>query len=117
MEDNMKEPYIHQRGGTWHYRRRVPSRLVELIGKVEWKTTLKTSDRKKAVRAAHMLTLQYDAEIKLAEDRLAREQSAKALKLTDEQVTNLSLLHFRDLAKEAETWMMRDQGRDFPTTP
>lgn len=113
MKDDMQEPYIHQRGSTWHYRRRVPSRLVELIGKVEWKTTLKTSDRKKAVRAAHMLTLQYDAEIKLAEDRLAREQSAKALKLTDEQVTNLSLLHFRDLAKEAETWMMREQNRDF----
>jgi len=113
MKDDMKEPYICLRGSIWHYRRRVPLRLAEIIGKAEWKTSLKTPDRKKAARMAHMLTLQYDAEIELAEQKLARKHPGEALHLTDEQVTNLSLLHFRDLAKEVEAWMMRDQGRDF----
>jgi len=102
MKDDMKEPYICLRGSIWHYRRRVPSRLAQIIGKAEWKTTLKTPDRKKAARMAHMLTLQYDAEIELAEQKLARQHPrqnmSEALHLTDEQVTNLSLLHFQGLA-------------------
>ena len=76
----------------------MPSRLAQIIGKAEWKTTLKTPDRKKAARMAHMLTLQYDAEIELAEQKLARQHPSESLHLSDEQVTNLSLLHFRGLA-------------------
>ena len=62
------ERYLHWRPekGRWWFRRRVPGKLVEIIGKAEWRQTLTAQSRPEAQREAIRLLDETNRIINLA---------------------------------------------------
>ena len=59
---------LHTRGNSpnFHYQRKVPTQLREIIGKSHWREALKTSDRALAINKRNALNIVTDAEIEAA---------------------------------------------------
>lgn len=75
------------RGGTYHYRRRVPSDIQDLVGRAFWKQSLKTTSLREAEKKARALGAHYDRGIQVLReltdiDRLkVRTETLQALQL------------------------------------
>jgi integrase len=53
--------HLQKRGGTWYYHRRVPSHLVEKLGKQVIKASLRTTDKREAKRLRALHDVESDA--------------------------------------------------------
>ncbi|WP_240206603.1 site-specific integrase [Vibrio sp. CyArs1] len=76
----MATPHKHPRTGVYYFRMAVPKQLVPLIGKTEFKTSLKTKDFKEAKRVFGSHLEQAHKQIDLAKLKLSNSPSVE---LTD----------------------------------
>lgn len=107
VSDVAKTPYLHQTPKGWKLRRRVPSHLIEVVGKKEWIKRLGGKSRKEAEKQARVFAVFTDQEIEGAEQRLNSEHlSATSVSegnepgftdfLTSEMLNNLVDGYFRE---------------------
>lgn len=98
----MTHPHLELRGRVHWYRRRIPLDLVSAYGSArEIRHSLRTSDRKEAVRLARLRSVELDNEF----ERKRRERAAlevpqpvwEDLELTSEQIRRLCLLWQRSV--------------------
>lgn len=52
--------YLTRRDGRYSYRRRFPSDVAEVVGRVEFRKALGTADRSEALRLAHIVSVEFD---------------------------------------------------------
>ncbi|MBI2254388.1 MAG: tyrosine-type recombinase/integrase [Proteobacteria bacterium] len=77
MGFRMASPWLHPKTGVWYYRRVVPTALRPIIGKTEYRISLKTKDLKEAKRRYPDAAAKVDAALVAAEGgpvRLTNEQ-------------------------------------------
>ncbi len=69
-------PKIRVRGTVYHYRRRVPPKLVPIMGQTEIVRSLETSSAREARRRASIMCVQTDRAFQQMSVSLAQEQVA-----------------------------------------
>lgn len=94
-----RPPYLQLRGNMWWFRLRVPDRLRPIVGKLEVRRSLKTSNYAEAVKLGRIERMKVDAEFDDAEIALSRSRpsvggKAQLVALTTEQVWNLATRWF-----------------------
>ena len=52
--------YLSRREGRYHYRRRFPLPVAELLGRSEYRKALGTADRAEALRLARQVSVEFD---------------------------------------------------------
>lgn len=111
MKDDMpSQLYLTRRGDVYQFRRKVPPELIPVLGKREFKRSLKTGDRREAERRARVEALKSDREIVEARRKLGpdiRSQSSDTLApslpdLTDEQIKHVGSVYYAHLLDEDE---------------
>lgn len=76
----MAQPtYLARVGDRWYYERRVPTKLIPLIGQWRWRKSLATGDQRDAQRKARRLAAQHDRDIEQAERKLAMSPAERAV--------------------------------------
>jgi hypothetical protein len=80
----MSDKYLTLKGGTYHYRRRVPTQLVCLIERPFWRESLHTGDITEARRQGARLNVDAEHQIDNASAELQRQRSTLA-RLTREE--------------------------------
>ena len=87
----MSHPHLETRGGVHWYRRRIPHDLIPAYGgKREFRRSLKTSDRKEAIRLARLQSVELDGEFE--RKRKERGPLQTPTELTDENIRRLCTL-------------------------
>jgi len=87
----MSHPHIETRGSVHWYRRRIPHDLISAYGgQREIRHSLKTSDKKAAIRLARLKSVELDGEFERKRSELAASQTPT--ELTDEQIRRLCAL-------------------------
>lgn len=87
----MSNPHLETRGGVHWYRRRIPHDLISAYGgKREFRRSLKTSDRKEAIRLARLQSVELDGEFE--RKRKERGPLQTPTELTDENIRRLCTL-------------------------
>lgn len=64
--------HLMERGGIWYYKRRVPKRLVPVLGKPSIRYSLKTADRATAIKLRALEDVKTDVLFEEAEKHLAQ---------------------------------------------
>jgi hypothetical protein len=98
-------PYLQRRGNVWRFRMRVPDALQSIIGKKEFRVSLKTENLREATRLAQMEALKAGTAFDLAKRTLAmRAGNAPQKELTEAEARS-----------PAEQWLHSREGQDaFP---
>lgn len=71
-----KPPHTERRGGQWWFRRRVPDQLVPIIGRAEFRESLRTSDMEVARTRAAFRDAEVAIEFEKAKAALRQQQVA-----------------------------------------
>ena len=68
-----KPPHTERRGNQWWYRRRVPTQLTLILGRTEYRESLKTSDMEVARTRAAFKDAEVAVEFEKAKEQLKRQ--------------------------------------------
>ncbi len=97
--------------GSWHYRRRVPKAVAEIIGKGEFKGKLGDSERE-ALASYPRFHAQVEQTIATALERKAREGAADRGEVTERQAYEVAQERAAVLAPEGTSWLHRDAAAE-----
>nr|WP_321461081.1 DUF6538 domain-containing protein [uncultured Cohaesibacter sp.] len=78
MTDVAETKHLQKRGETWHYYRRVPTKLIPILEKTFIKVSLGTTDLKEARKRRNIKDVEFDAMMAGAEAHL--ESSSDTVK-------------------------------------
>lgn len=78
MDDVSRNLHLMKRGETWYYKRRVPERLVPVLGRPFIRRSLKTADRATAIKLRAIEDVKTDSLFEEAEKRLAQSIAHRA---------------------------------------
>ncbi|WP_291010107.1 DUF6538 domain-containing protein [Hydrogenophaga sp.] len=107
-----KPPRTERRGGQWQYRRRVPTKLVSILGFSEYRESLHTPDMDVARIRAAIRDAEVTVELKAASEQLKKQQAdctKTPIKLTPE-----ALAYIRDAVKAHVLQVDEDFRRSGP---
>ncbi|MEM7176756.1 MAG: DUF6538 domain-containing protein, partial [Pseudomonadota bacterium] len=91
-----KANHIWKRNGVFYVRKRVPTHLVQTLGRAEINKSLKTSDYREAKRRAVSELEKFELSFELAEKELAKGSPGKPSKIEE--------LSLRDLIGMVDQW-------------
>jgi len=111
--------YLIRRNGRYSYRRRYPSEVAEVIGKMEFVKALGTADRTEAARLARQVSVRFDNECEIALRTLA-ETPAEPSESTDEKtppasnadVTQSVLARLPGIIRTATEFVIAEQAQN-----
>ncbi|PZO78279.1 MAG: hypothetical protein DI629_12430 [Mesorhizobium amorphae] len=95
-----RDPRMILRGNTWHLRVKVPEALRPLVGKVEFRKSLKTSNLAEARRLLPLELVKVDAEIAAARRKLAAKP-VSTLSRSEMEHLAVELFHKREAKRLA----------------
>lgn len=90
-----KPPYTERRGNQWWYRRRVPTPLVSVLRKSEYRESLRTSDVGVARTRAAMRNAEVEVELELVRASLKRPPAPSKAPIVPVTLTPESLRYIR----------------------
>ena len=105
--------YLSRRDGRYHYRRRFPADVAELVGRAEFRKALGTADRTEALRLARQVSVEFD---RICSDALApatgsAQGQAEAISTVDAQAVLRGLRDVVDRVTTAAVEAMHPRGR------
>lgn len=96
--------------GVYYARKKVPSRLVKVVGKSWPKKTLNTKDAKRANILAKPVLIEFDKQLARAEVRACSEPTRKSL--TDAEIAQIADYHYTlDVSRRRRSRAPRQTGR------
>jgi len=91
IAQKIAEAHLERIGGTWRFRLGVPTALRPIVGKREFRVSLKTSNLKEAKQRAHAECLKAEAQLDQARRTLAiRTGTAPEVELSDAEAWQLA---------------------------
>lgn len=105
--------YLSRRDGRYHYRRRFPIDVAELVGRAEFRKALGTADRSEALRLARQVSVEFD---RICSDALAPASQAlqgdsDPTPMVDAQAVLRGLRDVVDKVTKAAVEAMHPRGR------
>lgn len=107
-----KYPGLTTRGRVYYLRKKVDADIRETFGGKEIWRTLRTSDRKEAIKRYHKEAAALDRAFQEHREKLARDAAPPLDLLTDEQIQLIGDAYYRHLLEEDEEWRLDGLGAD-----
>ncbi|MBK1858349.1 DUF6538 domain-containing protein [Cerasicoccus arenae] len=106
---------VNRKGSKIFYcRKRVPEKLVPIIGRKKFMVSLKTADYQEAKRKLRSVKFEIEQKIDAAEQKLERSKSAQPTALLDEEVKAMAIdwfiKHEQDLDRKYRNLQPKNIG-------